>query len=321
MTSIIIPHYNRSELLKETLKSVMDQSNGDWEVIVVDDQSSHTEWKTVKDYENIDKRIKVLKRKVGIKGPSACRNIGVEEAKGDYLLFLDSDDLLSPFCIEQRVRTMEKNQKVDVGVFQMYQWNPRKDDKRAIFNSIVGEDEWISAFINGKNPWNITCPIWRKEVFQNVGGFDENFLFMEDPELHLRALNKGIHFKTFYDLPPDCFYRINHQDETKSDFYRNSIYYRIRFYELIFKDYSSNFISKYIVDIKTGINTLIKKFLYSRKNQFPELYDDLISVMEKSGIYTKGEIKKYRRLIEWGNMDNRVLRALKIKGICYRMLP
>lgn len=292
----------------------------EWEIIVVDDQSTAEEWKKVQHF--ACDTIRVIQRTEGMKGPSASRNLGVTHARGEYLLFLDSDDLLAPHCLQQRVAAMKQNPDLDAGVFLMEEFERHPGDNWEVFNTRVDKDGWIAAFIENNNPWNVTCPIWRKDSFEKIGGFDDSFLYMEDPDLHLRALYAGLCFQTFYNLPPDCFYRAHHFDETKSSFYHNSILYRIRFYRKLTSGYyDDGFIMQHTNSIKRGVNQLIRTFLFSRRRQYPALFDELTEWMKSSGLYSSSEIFRYKFLLNTGNTKNRLLQTLKIKGICYNLLP
>lgn len=217
--------------MKETIASVKAQSYKDWEVIIVDDGSDESEYERINDYQ--DKKIKVLKRSYGKKGPSTCRNIGAIKAAGEFLIFLDSDDQLTHYCLEQRVEFMQKNKDADLGVFLMEMFEKYPGDLKRIYNNKYSlPKDWASNFITGDNPWNVTCPIWRKAFFEKVGGFDEELLFMEDPDLHLRAINSAnAKIRLCYDKPSDCFYRINNSDVRKENFMLNSILYRTIFYK------------------------------------------------------------------------------------------
>lgn len=296
------------------------QTSGDWEIIIVDDGSDEQVYDELKKFES--SKIKVLKRERLPKGPSACRNLGVKNASGKYLIFLDSDDLLAPHCLKQRTEIMDRHSELSAGVFLMKQFEKEIDDTGKIFNTDLPEEKWADAFLDNINPWNVTCPIWRKDAFERTSGFDEQFLFMEDPDLHLRGLYGGEKFKTFYDNPPDCYYRVHHFDETKKDFYYNSILYRIRFYRKVTSGfYSDDFINIHKESIKRGVSRLVKTFLFSRVSQFPELYEDLMAWMKSSGIFSKREIMRYRFLVKTGNTENKILKTLRVKGICYSLLP
>lgn len=286
----------------------------------MDDHSDAAEWDAVQKFASAT--IKILQRPSGIKGPSYCRNIGAKEASGKYLLFLDSDDLLAPHCLQQRVDEMENHPQSDAGVFLMQEFETTPGDRQRIFNHHTPGHNWIDGFIRNENPWNVTCPIWKRESFLKTGGFDAHLLYMEDPDLHLRALYAGMQFQTFYQLPPDCYYRVHHFDAAKSSFYYNSILYRIRFYQKLTGGfYPKEFVAVHKGNIKKGVNGLIRTFLYSRKNQFPELYQQLTGWMKGCGLYSSQEMGKYRFLLEMGNTGNVLLKALRVRGICYRLLP
>ncbi|WP_081211245.1 glycosyltransferase family 2 protein [Salegentibacter sediminis] len=104
LVSIIIPTYNRGHFLGETLDSVIDQTYINWECILVDDGSSDYTEELMEFYCKVDKRISFSKRpEEKPKGASSCRNIGINLSKGDFIQFLDSDDLLREGKLEKQV--------------------------------------------------------------------------------------------------------------------------------------------------------------------------------------------------------------------------
>lgn len=96
--SVIIPVYNVEAYLCDCLDSVLNQTFADWEAICVDDGSTDCSGKILEEYAANDSRLKVLAKRNG--GLSSARNAGVNVAKGDYVLFLDSDDWLEPNALE-----------------------------------------------------------------------------------------------------------------------------------------------------------------------------------------------------------------------------
>ncbi len=95
--SIIIPLFNREELIKETLNSILAQSFADWECIVVDDGSTDNSRDVVSSYIEGDKRIQCFNRPDALeKGANSCRNFGFTKAKGEYIQWFDSDDVMLP---------------------------------------------------------------------------------------------------------------------------------------------------------------------------------------------------------------------------------
>lgn len=95
--SLILPVYNVQDYLSKCLDSIMEQTLLDFEVICVDDGSKDSSVEVLEEYAKMDSRIKILQKSNG--GPSSARNIGMQNAVGEYLCFLDSDDYIQPnFC-------------------------------------------------------------------------------------------------------------------------------------------------------------------------------------------------------------------------------
>lgn len=309
-------------MLKETVKSVINQTFIDWEIIIVDDGSDEKELIAIKKFET-EVNIRVIERNQEKKGPSACRNIGIQSARGKFIIFLDSDDLLASFCLEQRVVVMKENPEVNIAVFLIENFQKTVGDMNTIFNKVAPTKELTGLFLKNENPWQTMGPIWKKDFLLHLGGFDEDLLFMEDPELHLRAINSpDVNIKICYDKPADCYYRINNMDVTKKEFHYNSIFYRILFYKKVLQSiYSIPIIEKNSHQIKMGIYNMVKTFLYYRKNEYPQLYFDFKKMIYECKLFSHLEAKKLFLLIELGNKKNFLAVKFKLKGLCYKLLP
>lgn len=110
LVSIIIPTYNRAHLIGETLDSVLAQSYQNWECIVVDDGSTDDSDLLFDSYTKKDKRFQFIMRPNSRpKGANACRNIGLENATGEYIVFFDSDDLMTSDHLEVKVKGVIEN--------------------------------------------------------------------------------------------------------------------------------------------------------------------------------------------------------------------
>jgi glycosyltransferase involved in cell wall biosynthesis len=119
MISFIIPMYNRANLVGETLDSVLAQTYQGWECIVVDDGSTDNSLEVVQEYCNRDQRIRLMSRpKEREKGAPTCRNIGVENTTGEYVYFLDSDDLLSPEFSQTIIDAIKNYPEAEYAAFQ-----------------------------------------------------------------------------------------------------------------------------------------------------------------------------------------------------------
>lgn len=105
--SIIIPNYNRANLIGETLDSIVRQTYENWECIIVDDGSTDNSIEVIKTFVEKDDRFKLyLRPKDYPKGANACRNIGLKKSIGDFIIFFDSDDLMMDNHIEKKLQTI-----------------------------------------------------------------------------------------------------------------------------------------------------------------------------------------------------------------------
>ncbi len=117
--SIIIPVYNVEKYLKECLDSVCAQTFTDWECICVDDGSTDSSPKILDEYAIKDSRFRIIHREHSNAG--ACRNTGMDVAKGEYYSFLDSDDVFAPKMLEFHLKTIVKNE-ADISVCKMIRY-------------------------------------------------------------------------------------------------------------------------------------------------------------------------------------------------------
>src|SRR5690606_15837655 len=114
LVSIIIPTYNRALLIGETLDSVLAQTYTNWECIIVDDGSTDNTEEIIRKYCEKDSRITFYNRPADkVKGPNAARNFGIENSVGEFILSLDSDDLILPQHLDLKVKVFQSNPEVD----------------------------------------------------------------------------------------------------------------------------------------------------------------------------------------------------------------
>ena len=107
LVSIIIPVYNASRFLEETINSIQEQTYSNWEAIFIDDCSSDNSYNLIKKHQKEDKRIKLIKNKTN-SGAAVSRNNGIDHAEGDYLCFLDADDKWHPEKLEKQINFMQE---------------------------------------------------------------------------------------------------------------------------------------------------------------------------------------------------------------------
>lgn len=197
--SVIIPLYNRADLVGETIDSVVGQTYENWELLIVDDGSNDGSYEYVKSRSDNEKRIKPYQRYRMPKGAPTCRNIGLERATGDYIIYLDSDDLLAPHCLQQRISTFRQYSQCDFLVFPVQHFEKKAGDSTEIFFRSFHED-YLTSFLL-KSYWITISPIWKREALNSLGGFDESLTCMQDGDLHTRALIEEMTFKVFDNDP------------------------------------------------------------------------------------------------------------------------
>ena len=204
--SIIVPFFNRKNLLQDCILSVLEQKNRNWELILVDDGSSDGAYELATEMAVKHENVKVLKRDGTNKGGSVCRNLGWKVAKYDYIIFLDSDDLLATYCIQQRENEIQKIPDLNYYIFPMLLFKEKIDDLNLLQNIPTAENP-LDRFLKRENVWLMSSVVWRKSFLEKLNGFDENCLSFQDWEINVRALLLSDQYLFFDKCVPDNFYR------------------------------------------------------------------------------------------------------------------
>ncbi|PWL32329.1 glycosyltransferase family 2 protein [uncultured Roseivirga sp.] len=206
LVSIIVPVFNREKFLAETIESVVNQTYSNWELLLVDDGSTDGSILLAKGFASNDNRIKSILRNREPKGAPVCRNIGLENAKGDYVIFLDSDDLMASYCLEQRVQQMKEYGEIDFITFPTLIFKTSINGANRLVNIRTSEPE-IYRFLRSDVVWCTPSAIWRRRAIQKLSGFDELLSNNQDQELYIRALLTRMSYRSCLNLKPDNYYR------------------------------------------------------------------------------------------------------------------
>lgn len=208
--SIIIPSFNKANFISDTINSVINQSYTNWELIIVDDGSTDDSIAVIEAFCNTNTSIHLFKRDSLPKGGSVCRNIGLQKAKGNYILFLDADDLLQPTCLGNRLLNIKANTTGNLWVFPIGTFYKNIGDSKSVWRpSGTG---FLKRFLKHTLPWHTMSVIWDKNFIDNLKGFDPSYPRLQDVELHTRALlDINVKLKSYPDIACDAFYRIDEQ--------------------------------------------------------------------------------------------------------------
>lgn len=211
IVSIIIPTYNRANLIGKSIDSVLNQTFKDFEVIIVDDGSTDDTKNVVESFNDI--RIIYIRNKKN-KGACFARNIGIKIAKGEFIAFQDSDDEWLPKKLEKQInvfKTLPQENIVYTGFWKI------KDDKKTYIplNRVKQKEGNIYKELLKGNFISTQTLLVRKKCFEKSGIFDENLPRFQDWELVLR-LSKYYNFK-FIDKPLVLCYFTAKSISTDSD--------------------------------------------------------------------------------------------------------
>lgn len=238
MVSVIIPTYNRADLLLKAIESVLSQTYNDIEIIVIDDGSNDDTQEKLKSYQD---RIEYVYIENG--GPARARNVGMEMARGKYIAFLDSDDLYYPYKIEIQADFLDKHHDVAMVCSELSAINDNGlcldklhlkkyhrsayMDREATYENIYSESisipdaglnlkEWENKKIYVGNVFDryfnelilsTNTVMFRRSLLKSIGLQHEPYWLFEDYEFVLRIAKS--HRVAFIDVPT---YKLRYHD-------------------------------------------------------------------------------------------------------------
>jgi glycosyltransferase involved in cell wall biosynthesis len=205
--SVIIPAYNQCKFLGYAIQSVLDQTYQDFEVLVIDDGSTDDTGEVAKKFR--DPRIKYIYQ--DNQGLSAARNMGIRHAEGEYLTYLDSDDLFLPDKLKLLVSALDSQPEVGFVAGQAIPIDESGNRIGKIFNTPIPAD--VCQLLIG-NPLHVGSVMLRHSWQTRVGFFDETLRSYEDWDMWLRLSVAGC--KMSWVAQPVSFYRFH-----KSQMVRN----------------------------------------------------------------------------------------------------
>ncbi len=205
--SVVIPAYNAMAYLPETVESVLKQIFTDFEVLIIDDGSlDHTvQWVS----QLVDPRVKLISQEN--QGVPAARNKGIAHAQGEYVSFLDADDLWEPTILEKQVRCLEDNPAIGL----VYTWMALIDQQgtptgRVMTSNAEGE-VWKQLVV--QNPVPCSSVMVRRCCFETVGVFDRNLRNIDDWDMWIRIAAR---YPFAVIKEPLMRYRQHHNNMTKN---------------------------------------------------------------------------------------------------------
>lgn len=213
--SIITPTYNSSKFIKRTIKSVLNQTYKDWEYLIIDDGSTDNTVELVNEFTKQDPRIKLFKTPQNSGGPATPKNIGIENARGEYVAFLDHDDEWLPEKLEKQLKVFEESKNEKIGLVCCFiNIVDDKTGKTTSRHKNFNKTNTLKLLVQYNFFLTSSCIMVKKSIINKIGGFDNNFQVSDDWDMWLRILKSGYEF----DFAPE--YLINyfvHENNLSND--------------------------------------------------------------------------------------------------------
>ena len=293
--SIIIPVYNSEKTLKKCIESVINQTYKNIEILIINDGSKDKSLNIMNEYKNKDERIIVINQKN--KGLSGARNTGINNATGDYITFIDSDDYIKPNLVKDTIKIFEEYEcDVVRNNYELSYENGKNElrnemyEENRIINIEEKKEELIQNILLGKvqsYSWLLT--IKREILDKNNLKFDEDIFFMEDIVFIIRLIFciKNIYFVR----EPNYFYYQSNENSLTKDTKKyvkniNNILVMKKRLEKILKMNINEF-ENYIKIINTVyLNGIIGYLKISVRNSgnYKEILDELKKIRESQDI-------------------------------------
>ena len=223
--SIVMPTYNREAFIIESIESIRNQTYTNWELIIVDDGSTDNTGEIINDIK--DERIKFINAgRIGIVGK--IKNIGLQNASGELIAFLDSDDLWAPTKLEKQIKALQEHP--DAGFCLTGGYNFKTMDQPVDFfyrqkDGIKYDDVFLSYF-KSEVPAFTQALLLRKECIGTAGSFKETKSFSDADFI----ISLARHFKAVILYEPLVFRRL-HQTNWIDSNWRKSYYEGLKIIE------------------------------------------------------------------------------------------
>ena len=177
MVSIIIPTFNLEKKIEYCLESILNQSYKNYEIIIVDDGSTDNTCEVCKATRARDTRIKIIEQKH--QGVSSARNVGIAAAQGEYIMFVDGDDIISPCCVEHLLSCLDGDTAAVIGNnARIRTYNYSFEEEEYAEHSVSCEDS-LKLLIEGRLPIAVWAILFRRECIGKIR-FPEKIRYSED---------------------------------------------------------------------------------------------------------------------------------------------
>ena len=205
-----MPVFNHRDEVRTMIDSILANDFNAWELLAVDDGSGEDTLQLLESYATADSRIRVVMLILLPKGAQTCRNMGLEMARGEFVIVFDSDDYIAPYCLRQRVEMLQKRTDLDFLVFPSGVYVDERfftEPHPYVFGFRVAEDD-VALFASRRLPFIVWNNIYRTESLRRHNlTWDVNLLSLQDADFNISAIAAGLRYD-YAEAPQDYGYRI-----------------------------------------------------------------------------------------------------------------
>lgn len=194
--SVLMPAYNAEKYLGQAIESILNQTFGDFECIIIDDCSKDKTWDIIQEYAKKDKRIVGVTNEHNL-GIAGNLNKAISLAKGQYLARMDADDWAYPDRFEKQIAFLDSNPKVGIVGGAMEVYNESLDTLLYV-RSYYTDNASLRAYMFKQSPFSHPCIMYRKEVIKD-NLYNEKLSPTEDYDLYFRV-GKTYEFANLEDI-------------------------------------------------------------------------------------------------------------------------
>ena len=202
--TVLMSAYNSEHFISETIDSILNQTFKDFIFLIIDDCSTDNTLKIIKEYEEKDKRIEIIKNNINL-GFTNSLNNGIKRIKSDYIARMDSDDICDPTRFEKQMNYMQKHNLDICGTNLIY-----FDDKGELGRKKYRD---VKDTILIESPICHASTIIKREYFDKYGGYNPEYKVAQDYDLWLKFYSKGAKFGI---VPEYLFFYRQHPQMAKA---------------------------------------------------------------------------------------------------------
>lgn len=281
LVSVLMPVYNGEKFLAETIENILTQQYSNIELIIVDDGSTDASYVIATKYTTTDKRVKVFKQPNA--GAWAARNLAFEESLGEYIMYMDADDLISSKKIERQVQILQENDRHTVvscewDIFY-HKASEAKFPQRLIYKNYKYPIALITDMLNSGEMMQTSCWLMTRELIKDTGGWEKGITINDDGVFFTKVLKLAS--KVIFCPNTYVYYRRGHASLSTQDIYSEAKL------KALFDSYSAQAKILWSVDTSMIVRTAIARnmaLIMCKTRYGSPLYQKAIAEIKRLGL-------------------------------------